>query len=183
MHTLNITGETPEALYFNVMKTLSLFLQGATAPVSSPQANTASEVGVSRSASDADVAARSEPNEDEKTTVLSPKARKNAKADKVEKLPSDPLPDSMSGANTIEHDPKEVDGKPAAKELTLAGDIIPRLQAIQAACTKRGMSMPDCVAFIQKLYGPFGIANAKQLKSEQFEEFLEASDAYLKGEA
>ena len=176
MHTLKITGETPEALYFNVVKTLSVFLQGATAPVPSPQVDTASEAAVSRT-SDADVVPRTEAKEDEKTTVL-PKPRKNAKA-APEKLPSDPLPDVM----TIEHDAGEVDGKHAGKELTLAGDIIPRLQAIQAACTKRGLSMPDCVAYIQKLYGPFGIANAKHLKAEQFEEFLEASDAYLSGDA
>lgn len=172
MHTLKITGETPEALYMNVVNTLSMFLRG-------PQTTAAPQ--------EAGAIADTQPPEGQKFTTSSTaetapvtKTRKNAKADKtVEKLPNDPLPDVM----TIDHDATELGGKPAAKELTLAGDIIPRLQAIQVACTKRGLSMPDCVSYIQKLYGPFGIANAKQLKIEQFEEFLEASDAYLKGEA
>lgn len=168
MHSLNITGDTPEALYLNVVKTLSLFLRGP----QTTAAVTTADVDAARPE-----AARSEVREDEKTTVLPKSSRKNAKA-KASDVPSDDIPD-LAGGKIIEHDANE--GK--AKELTLADDIIPRLQAIQKACTARGMSMPACVAFIQKLYGPFGIANAKQLKPEQFEEFLEASEAYLKGDA
>jgi hypothetical protein len=175
MHRLEITGETPEALYLNVVNTLAMFLRGPSAPVSAAQAVDASEVSVSRTS---DVA----PPEQE---VLPPVKgrRRSTKAAGVpdlgaelgmkpleEKL-NDAIPDLTGGAEKL------------AKELTLADDIIPRLMAIQAAHTKRGNDMPTVVKYIQKLYGPFGIANAKNLKPEQFAEFLEASEAYLSGEA
>lgn len=159
MHTLNITGNTPEELYFNVVKTLSIFLRG-TSTVETAAAVTASEPP------------RSEPLDDEKTTVLPPKTRRNAKAKPADtELPKDDISDV---GKTIGHEPQNI---------TLDADIRPRLRAIQKACTDRGMDMPTTITYIQKLYGPFGIAKAEQLKPEQFAEFMEASDGYLSGEA
>lgn len=164
MQRLEITGETTEELLINAVNMLSLLVRGAqqsTAPAE--QENV--------------VAARSELLDDEKTTVLPPKANKlgkqAGKKAKVEPLPND----DISIGKTIEHDANE---KPS---LTLDGDIRPRLREIQQACVKRGLEMPAVIAYIQKLYEPFGIAKAEQLKPDQFEEFLEMSDAYLSGEA
>ena len=164
MHELKITGETPEALYMNVVNTLAMFLRGPA------QTTPAPEAAVLRTSD----AAPSEPE------VIPPvKAKRGKKAEAapvtIEGNLNDELPASMSEAKTIEHEP--------AKELTLADDIRPRLMAIQAACTKRGWEMAKCVSYIQKLYGPFNISNAKELKEEHFQEFLEASEAYLSGEA
>ena len=157
MHELKITGETPDALYFNVIATLSLFLRGATTPVPSPQvAEPASEAAVSRTSD----AVQPEPE----VIPPAPKARKGKK-DTEPKVLNDEMPDL------------------GAKALTLDGDIRPRLRAIQQACTKRNMDMAETIAYIQKLYGPFGIAKAEQLKPEQFAEFMDLSDAYLSGEA
>lgn len=166
MHELKITGETPEALYMNVVNTLAMFLRG-------PAQTTPVEPGKDAAAAGADTEqSGKEGSSPSATDQPPPKAKRGKKADaepaKVETL-NDPLPASMTDE--------------PAKELTLAGDIIPRLMAIQAAHTKRGNDMPTCVKFIQKLYGPFGIANAKNLKPEQFAEFMEASEAYLTGEA
>lgn len=186
MHELKITGETPDQLYFNVINTLSLFLRGpaqtTTAPVSSSEeitlpasetkdlaAETASEEITLRGATQAD--AKADKIVEPDGTVVKERTGKKTKA-KVEKMPVDEVGDL--GVKTIENEPKV---------LTLDGDIRPRLQAIQAACTRRGLDMASCVSYIQKLYGPFGIANAKQLRPEQFSEFMEASDGYLSGEA
>lgn len=174
MHTLNITGATPEELYLNVVKTLSIFLRGPgqAAPDALPAEPATAAVSDEKVERTSETAAASS----SETTVLPPKTRKNAKADKakVEPMPSDDISDVGGAGKTIEHEPKV---------LTLDGDIRPRLQAIQKAHTERGNDMPACVAYIQKLYGPFNIANAKQLKPEQFAEFMEASEAYLSGEA
>jgi hypothetical protein len=164
MHRLEITGETPEALYVNVVNTLAMFLRGPSAPVSAAQAVDTSEAAVSRTS---DVAT---PEQEVLPPVKAKRGKKAAEPIKVEGSLNDAIPDLTGGAEP-------------AKELTLADDIIPRLIAIQAAHTKRGNDMPTVVKYIQKLYGPFGIANAKNLKPEQFAEFLEASEAYLSGEA
>jgi hypothetical protein len=69
------------------------------------------------------------------------------------------------------------------KKLTMDKDIRPRLRAIQEAHEKRGHDMKECVAYLLKLYEPFGIKNAKLLKPEQFEDFMKASEAFLDGSA
>jgi hypothetical protein len=179
MQRLEITGETPEALYFNVVKTLSIFLRGA------PGTPAASEAAVVRTSDAATSAETVKPNHDENDVQLEPgkgvdfvalaaksKAKKGAKP-KVEKLVEDEIGDLGVG-KTIEHEPKV---------LTLDGDIRPRLQAIQKAHTERGHDMPAVVAYIQQLYGPFGIAKIPQLRPEQFEDFMDASEGYLSGEA
>jgi hypothetical protein len=169
MHRLEITGNTPEELYFNCIKTLSIMLKGSTAmaePVAEAQvvenivvAETSAETVVEQ------VIAEEAP----------PAGNKRGRRPKAEKAADADLNDAVP----------DLGGAPAepAKELTLDGDIKPRLQAIAAACTKRGMSMPATVAYCQKLYAPFGIAKAPQLKPEQFEEFMEASEGYLDGTA
>ncbi|MEY9506949.1 hypothetical protein ABIE87_006507 [Bradyrhizobium diazoefficiens] len=166
MHRLEITGNTPEELYFNCIKTLSIMLKGAGTqpmPANEPVVETAVIVEETAVEQPAPVAEETAPIAE----VIPPKKRGPKPRVKTEAL-NDDISD-LGGA------PK--------KELTLDGDIKPRLQAISAACTKRGMSMPDTVAYIQKLYAPFGIAKAPQLKPEQFEEFMEASEAYLDGTA
>lgn len=182
MHRLEITGETPEALYFNSVKMLSLLLRGAGTSVA--------EENIPSSANDRPVELRNDgstPSEGATTTeqeVIPPaKTTKRGKAKVADKdaMPDDPLPDVMTGGVTIEHDAKEVDGKPPV--LTLDGDIRPRLRAIQAAHSARGHDMKSVVAYIMKLYGPFGITKGDQLKPEQFAEFMEASEGYLSGEA
>lgn len=162
MHTLEITGETPEALYFNVVKTLSLFLRGPQVADSTPPA-VAEPDAHPQAAGETPV-----------VEVIAPKTRRNAKVKPAEtELPKDDISDVAAG-KTIQHDPQT---------LTLDGDIRPRLRAIQKACTERGLDMPATIQYIQKLYGPFGIAKAEQLKPEQFAEFMEASDGYLSGDA
>ena len=158
MHELKITGETPEALYLNAVNMLAIFLRGATTPVPSAQVvgEAPSEAAVSRTSD----AVQPEPE----VIPPAPKARKGKK-DTEPKVLNDEMPDL------------------GAKALTLDGDIRPRLRAIQQACTKRNMDMAETIAYIQKLYGPFGIAKAEQLKPEQFAEFMDLSDAYLSGEA
>jgi hypothetical protein len=167
MHRLEITGNTPEELYFNCIKTLSIMLKGSTAMPAEPVAE---------------------------VVVVEETVAEQVAADKiVEEFAEAPAPTAgkkrgpkpKTKTEELNDDISDLGGAPAetAKELTLDGDIKPRLQAISAACTKRGMSMPETVAYIQKLYGPFGIAKAPQLKPEQFAEFLEASEAYLNGTA
>lgn len=177
MQRLEITGETPEALYINVINTLSLFLRGpqttAAAPVeplsSAAAARDSSEV-VPAQTVDPEPAAGG-------TSAPKPKRGARAKVDKTEL--NDDISD-VGTAKTIEHDANEVVG---AKTYTLDGDIKPRLQAIQKAHAERGNDMPACVAYLLKLYGPFGIKHCKELKPEQFAEFMEASEGYLSGEA
>ena len=147
MQRLEITGATPDELYFNCIKMLSILLQGSSTPGPAVQAETA--------------AVAAAPFEQE---VIPPKKRGRPKVEKVE-LPNDPLPEAM------------------APELTLDGDIRPMCQAIQAACIKRGMKMPECVEYIQKLYAPFGIGHVKELDPAHFVEFMEAAEAYLNGDA
>jgi hypothetical protein len=169
MHRLEITGNTPEELYFNCIKTLSIMLKGAGTqpmPANEPVVETAVIVEETAVEQPAPVAEETAPIAE----VIPPKKRGPKPRVKTDDL-NDPVPD-LGGA--------PADTK---KELTLDGDIKPQLQAISAACTKRGMSMPDTVAYIQKLYAPFGIAKAPQLRPEQYEEFLEASESYLSGEA
>jgi hypothetical protein len=186
MHKLEITGDTPEALYFNVVKTLSIFLQGA--------AQAGQQVGAPP-ATQTTIVSITEPTERSISAggaaqdVVAPKKltkKEQAKLDAeaaAKPMPNDALPEVMTG-KTIDADDfrRMPDSEQEAPPLTLDGDIRPRLQAIQAAHTQRGHDMPACVSYIQKLYGPFGIANAKQLKPEQFAEFMEASEAYLKGD-
>lgn len=161
MHTLNITGNTPEELYFNVVKTLSIFLRGApqVAPAE-PAKDATPPVAETVLSGQSEGCVVDAPSAD----VTPPKTHKNAK---TKPMPNDDISDV---GKTIEHEPKV---------LTIDGDIRPRLQAIQKACTEKGWDMPKCVSYVQHLYGPFGIANAKQLKPEQFAEFIEASDGYL----
>jgi hypothetical protein len=175
MHRLEITGNTPEELYFNCIKTLSIMLKGAgstATPVNEPvqDAPSATEedqriVEVQRNPADG-----ADKSVEQEIIPPAPKKRGPKPKAKTEEL-NDDVPD-LGGA------PAET-----KKELTLDGDIKPRLQAISAACTKRGLSMPETVAYIKRLYGPFGIAKAPQLKPEQFAEFMEASEAYLDGTA
>lgn len=169
MHELKITGDTPEALYMNVVNTLAMFLRGpaqTTPPVEDEQAK--SELDPVR-----EQIHNYKPGDIADIAPVKPKRGK--KAVDTDTPLNDPLPDVLAGPKTIEHDATE---KPA---LT-AADITARLQAIQAADVKRGLTMPECVSHILKLYGPFGITNAKQLKPESYAEFLEASEAYLAGE-
>jgi hypothetical protein len=173
MHRLEITGSTPEELYFNCIKTLSIMLKGAgTQPTSADMAVGEAATVVTVEDSGEVVVEKVDVRSVEQATqeIIPPRKRGPKPKAKTEEL---------------NDDISDLGGKPVetAKELTLDGDIKPRLQAISAACTKRGMSMPETVAYIQKLYGPFGIAKAPQLKPEQFEEFMEASDAYLDGTA
>lgn len=162
MQRLEITGDTPEEFYFNVINTLSLILRGSQAPPVEP----AAEASVVEEPS----VEKPEPE------IIPPAPKKRGRpakaAETVEHVKSDELNDDVP----------DLGGAPA-KELTLDGDIKPRLQEISAACTQRGMTMPATVAYIQKLYGPFGIAKAPQLQPEQFAEFMEASEAYLDGSA
>lgn len=172
MHRLEITGATPEELFMNSVRMLSVLLKGGAQTTTAP-------------AEPEQVAAEPEKQPETEmrgapTAVHKTKDKKGAKA-KPEPLPSDPLPEVMTGGTTIEHDPKEVDGKPA--ELTLDGDIRPMLRAIQKSCTERGMKMPECVEYIMKLYGPFGVQKADQLKPAQFAEFMDAAEGYLAGTA
>lgn len=172
MQRLEITGETPEALYLNVIQTLSLFLRG-------PQQTM--PVDPAKDAASATVAEPDIPGVGSNPAaagqeVIPPKTSKRGAKAKVDKLPDDDISDvgGHPAGKTIEHEPQK---------LTLDGDIRPRLRAIQKACTDRHLDMAATVAYVQKLYGPFGIAKAEQLKPEQFAEFLEMSDAYLSGEA
>lgn len=173
MHRLEITGATPEDLYMNAVRMLSVLLKGGASPAEAMPVNveTPHEEITTGTTKALTVLGTDEHGTAVAETIVVPKKRgPKSKLEQVKEVLNDDISD--------------VGGKPVEKkELTLDGDIRPRLQAIQAACTKRGMTMPQCVAYIQKLYGPFGIANAKQLKPEQFEEFLEASEAYLSGEA
>lgn len=152
MHRLEITGETPDALYMNVISTLSLFLRGP-----QPVADEPAPPPVHQP----DPAAIDE-------TPPTKKRGRPAKVEaKVETL-DEPLPD--------------LTGEPA-KPLTLDGDIRPMLRAIQKEHSARGHDMSACVAWIQRLYSPFGIAKADQLKPEHFAEFMDAAQAYLDGTA
>lgn len=162
MQRLEITGSTPEEFYFNVINTLSLILRGPQTAAVAPVEPVAEAVAIEDTVVEQSEQEVAPPV---KKRGRPAKAAEPAKSDELD----DPVPDLGGGA--------------PAKELTLDGDIKPRLQAIAAACTKRGMSMPGTVAYCQKLYAPFGIAKAPQLKPEQFEEFMEASEAYLSGEA
>lgn len=183
MQRLEITGNTPEELYFNCIKMLSIMLKGAgstatpTEEINLP-ANEANDLGANSTSEEITSLEPSEPVTDPapEQEVIPPAPKKRGPKPKpvetVEHVKSDELDEPVP----------DLGGAPA-KELTLDGDIKPRLQAIAAACTKRGMSMPDTVAYCQKLYGPFGIAKAPQLKTEQFAEFMEASEAYLDGSA
>ena len=59
-----------------------------------------------------------------------------------------------------------------------------RVKAILTAHTEeRGKEMPEAIAYVRKLFGPFNIKLAAELKPEQFDEFMEASEAYLDGSA
>jgi hypothetical protein len=167
MQRLEITGNTPEELYFNCIKTLSIMLKGSTAMPVEPVTETTVIVEETEIPSEA-------------VEIVHP-VQKDVKSDTKKRGPK-PKPAKTEELND---DISDLGGAPAetAKELTLDGDIKPRLQAISAACTKRGMSMPETVSYIQQLYAPFGIAKAPQLKPEQFAEFLEASEAYLDGTA
>jgi uncharacterized Zn finger protein (UPF0148 family) len=184
MQRLEITGNTPEELYFNCIKTLSIMLKGAgttaepvepvaetvattqCAECGQPQFETTSGVTCNNGHGGADAKVVEQ-------EIIPPATKKRGRPAKTaEPVKSDELNDEIP----------DLGGEPK-KELTLDGDIKPRLQAIAAACTKRGMSMPETVAYCQKLYAPFGIAKAPQLKPEQYEEFLEASEAYLDGAA
>ena len=163
MHRLEITGNTPEELYFNCIKTLSIMVKGAGSTAAPVEETTAPQ---------ADVAPAKVEQPEQEIIPPAPKKR-GPKPKAAEPTKTEELNDDIS----------DLGGAPAKKELTLDGDIKPRLQAISAACTKRGMSMPETVAYIQQLYGPFGIAKAPQLRPEHYEEFLEASEAYLYGTA
>ena len=169
MQRLEITGNTPEELYFNVVKTLSIFLGGKTTPVSPPQ-----ETAAASSSPELNVAATTAPLESSHTVVG--KLKRGSKKTEAKVL-NDEIPDLGTVAGTY----KALDD--TAPPLTLDGDIRPRLRAIQVACTARKLDMPATISYIQKLYGPFGIAKAEQLKPGQYVEFLEASEAYLTGEA
>lgn len=192
MQRLEITGETPEALYFNVVKTLSIFLRGA--PQTAPVESVVDHINPNRpgTSQPTGAIADTQPPEGQVFTTSSTaetapvKEKRKASPGKMTQKAAqaglnDDISDVGGAAKTIEHDKNEVAGK--KPELTLDGDIRPRLQAIQKAHTERGHDMPAVVAYIQKLYGPFGIAKIPQLKPEQFEEFMEASEGYLSGEA
>jgi len=168
MHRLEITGETPEALYFNVVKTLSIFAQ---VPAPAPQETDASSSNGLGNQVQPDNAGWSPVDAEVDFVALAAKSKAKKGKKIVEPgILNDEIGDL--GVKTIEH-----------KALTLDDDIRPRLRAIQQAATKRGLDMPATISYIQKLYGPFGIAKAEQLKPEQFAEFMEMSDDYLSGEA
>jgi hypothetical protein len=171
---LEITGTTPDELYFNTVKMLSLLLKGGATPAPAEPADDAPSapatpippVQVAELPATAD-GASNDP---------APKRRGRPKVEKAESAKSaelnDPLPDLAAKTEVS-----------VPKELTLDGDIRPRLREILTAHQERGHTMEVSIAYIQKLYGPFGIAKAEQLKPEQYAEFFEASESYLKGEA
>lgn len=170
MHKLEITGTTPEDLFMNAVRMLSVLLKGGAQTTAAPVEHEVEPATAGDGHHYGEK--RSEPKEDEKITVLPPeKPKRGTRAKAADKLVPDEIPD-LTGGKTIEH-----------KALSLDDDIRPRLRAIQKAHTERGHDMATCVAFIQQLYGPFGIAKAEQLKPDQFSEFMEASVGYLTGEA
>lgn len=161
MHRLEITGETPDALYMNVISTLALFLRG-----SQPATGNAPSIAEPANPPPVPVEEAVDGAAAEQAAEPAPKKRgRPAKVEAKSETMDEPLPD-LTGA----------------KPLTLDGDIRPMLRAIQKAHSERGNDMPACVAYIQKLYGPFGIAKADQLKPESFVEFMDAAKAYLDGE-
>lgn len=183
MHKLEITGTTPEDLYMNAVRMLSVLLKGGATTLPAEPANDASAGGI---ASSAEPVAESGSNPgDADQEVIVPAKSKRGRSAKTTETKDVPLNDDISDvggpAKTIEHEPQN---------LTLDGDIRPRLRAIQKAHAERidpktgkPHTMEVCVAYLLKLYGPFGIQKADQLKPESFAEFMEASEAYLSGKA
>ena len=171
MHRLEITGATPEELFMNSVRMLSVLLKGGAQTTELPVEPARDAPSDNGSSPKVEHDGSTPSGADQKT-----KGKRAAKL-KVETLPNDPLPDVMTG-KTIDHDDTEIGGKPAP-ELTLDGDVRPMLRAIQKSCTERGKTMPECVEYIMKLYGPFGVQKADQLKPAQFAEFMEAAEGYI----
>lgn len=191
MHKLEITGATPEDLYMNSVRMLSMLLKGGATTMPAEPAKDAPPVESAGAECQPQVAAEgASPSGADQTAegvdfvAMAAKSKAKRGKAKAAEVPNDPLPD-RTGAKTIEHEDafETAKGAAAATTLTLDDDIRPRLRAIQTVCTRRGMLMPECVALIQKIYGPFGIARADQLKPESFVEFMEASEPYLFDEA
>jgi hypothetical protein len=167
MHKLEITGATPEDLFMNAIRMLSVLLKGGAVTVPAEPAKDALAGGVAGSVAHEAEAGSNPDGADQAPKTRAKRGTKNTEP----KILNDDISDV---GKTIEHEPQK---------LTLDGDIRPRLREIQKACQERGLDMKASVAYILKLYGPFGVQKADQLKEAQFAEFMEASEAYLKGEA
>lgn len=93
--------------------------------------------------------------------------------------------------------PVTIEGKAEkTPELPKGGDAVPdmtgeitvdtirgRVREIIEAHTARGNDMPACVAYVQRLFKPFGIDQAAKCPPAKFAAFLKASEPYLAGTA
>ena len=180
MLTLTIQGKDVAELYANVANMLVLMARGGNSVFAQPQS--AAEVP-------AETPAPGEAVAEENPPVVEKPA--NGKKPKAPRATIDIVAEPNLGADI--EDPLGLgDVKPAnnAVEYTIE-DCKKRVNDILLAHgpkTKespdgRGNSMPDTIAYIRKLFVPFNIKKAIELKPEQFAPFMAQSLPYLNGTA
>jgi hypothetical protein len=185
MLELNIKGSDVGELYTNAMNMFVLLTKGGTAvftpappadvtPPAEPPARTAEAVAVPEANPTAVDALDDKPKRRGRPPKPAPVIE--ATADPVPETPADDDPLGLSDVK-----PATVEEAPA--ELTL-DDMRDRVKAIIKAHNEdRGHGMPDCIAYVRKLFAPFGVKLAAELKPDQFAEFWSESQKYLDGSA
>lgn len=197
MIELNIKGKDVQELYVNGVNMLLLLTRGGQDMFQRP-ATTASAVPVAESSPqtespkdeqpDAETVVTAEPN----PPVIEPAPPKTRKP-RTPKEPvtieatANPQLDIVDAVNAkVDEDPFAIGEptKPAAEapKLTL-DDMRQRVKDIITKHTERQNAMPVCIAYVRKLFEPFGIKLAAELKPEQFDEFWRVSATYLDGSA
>ena len=165
MIQLTISGDDPTKFYNEAMNALLLLAQGGNQVFkpSTPPVVDQPVAPVEVSAPDG-----GEPLPNPPVAEEAPAPKKRGPKPRVEKIIE----------AVAEPDPVLPVEKP--REFTL-DDMRDRVKAIVQAHKDRGNEMPECVAYARKLFAPFGIRLAADLKPEQFDDFWAASQAYLDG--
>lgn len=174
MLKIEITGNTSDELYANAVTMLYMVTRGgqAIAVEREAAAKNAALAEAMSITGKGEAAPEVEPLENPKASDPLP-AEKKTRKPKAAPVIEDKDPFGL-GLETAE---------PAPAELTL-GDIRKRVQDIIAAHSEqRKVPMDECIAYVRKLFAPFGIKMAADLKPEQWTAFYAASQAYLDGTA
>lgn len=185
---LKITGDNAQQFYLNAANAFMLLAQGGNAIFAAKPTNDAPQTPPPTETAGAVQEAVAEPNppvdvKPSRTTRKKPPVTIEATAEPVAPPPPDEDP---LGLNDV--------AKPAETETTYTlDDMRQRVKDIlamhgpkdakDAPKEARGNDMAACVAYVRKLFAPFNVKLAADLKPPQFADFMKASQAYLDGTA
>lgn len=193
-YEMKITGSDVKDFYQNAAHAFLLLSHGGNTVFATPPAAPTPEQQANRDAVEKVVVA--EPVGDVTKTVVEKPPRKSRTTKAPETIDVKP--------EVVETKPAEADddplslndvAKPAADRAEAptytVDDMRQRVREIIAAHgpkskdnpNARGNDMPTCVAYVRKLFAPFGVKLAAEVPPERFAEFINASQAYLDGTA